>query len=478
MKPSRSERDFTLAKELKLHGFTLEETGKILWSFKHGKVRDVPRPNREVVRCYERSGNDFSDFAQSLPQTLIDKINKQVNPVRVAQQERKEKMEKEYGVWGGEASFQDSSVPIFMELLDRETVVLVYGPSNSGKSFLMLDAAVHLASGKDWAGHKCAEKMAAIVIATEAGKAYGKRVVAARRRVGVADNASPQEFPFKYYPVRVDFLKNKDDLKLVRKWIDDVERESGYKVGMVVIDTMAASFGGGNENSPDDAGKYLNNMIDIKYDKSVTPVIVHHAGKDESAGARGHSSLKGNVDTEVRVKSARRGEKYIRSFTPTKQRDDETDNETHFGLKKVELGKNKYGGDITTCNVVFGGEQDFDDVSAALTDGLSVEAVQALKAISDFHRIPARDMKQIKWTEKQIKMLLYFDILKEKQEDKLFYNEEGELVHNIPAKMKVMGKTEKRIEAHFDRACKELAEAEITKDKPKYQLISEGIDVE
>ena len=376
------------------------------------------------------------------------------------------------GIWGVDATFEDSSIPLFKHLLDRETVVLVYGPSNSGKSFLMLDAAVHLAMGKDWGGYKCKEKMAAIVIATEAGKAFGKRVVAARRRAGFKKGDSIQDFPFAYFPVRVDFLNNKDDLLLVRKWISDVEHDTGYKVGMVVIDTMSASFGGGNENSSEDIGKYLNNMIDIKYECEVTPVIVHHSGKDENAGARGHSSLKGNVDTEIRVKSKQRGRKYIRSFTPTKQRDDETDNVMPFGLIVNKLGYDSDGDPITTCNVVFKTDSEFEDVSPSRIDELSFAEKAALKAVHLYEKYElSPDMSELrnrKFSEKQIKVIIMNDIA---NRNFAVITEEGTI---DLIQLAAMAKPARGLALRLERAWDKMIDDENPYIIEKYQISRQG----
>ena len=66
---------------------------------------------------------------------------------------------------------------------------------------------------------------------------------------------------------------------------------------MIVVDTLARAMAGGNENAPDDMGKLLNNVEALRQGTDAFVLLIHHTGKDETKGARGHSSLKGAADT-------------------------------------------------------------------------------------------------------------------------------------------------------------------------------------
>ena len=73
-------------------------------------------------------------------------------------------------------------------------------------------------------------------------------------------------------------------------------------VKLIVIDTLARAFGGGNENAPQDMGEFIQGCDDLMHEFGATILIVHHIGKDNSAGARGHSSLFGALDTSMTLK--------------------------------------------------------------------------------------------------------------------------------------------------------------------------------
>lgn len=326
--------------------FSVDAIYSLLVTYPNGIAQKYALRNdlrKQVEKCFTKATNGFLDDFSSLPLDEIERIAKQNNPLKPIF------LSSSSFISLGEATWRDSGVPLFKHFMNRETLVVVYGPSNSGKSFLVLDYALHLAAGLDWAGYKCKEKMAVLYICAESGSSFGKRVVAARNKLGLSENVPLHEIPFAYYTARLDLLSNKEHLKKIEQLIDELEKKSGFKCGLVVIDTLSAAFGGGNENG-EDMTKFVNNMSDIKFNKKVTPLIIHHEGKTKSADARGHSSLKCNIDTEIRV-TPDQNNKGV--FTSTKQKDDAIGGSKQFGLRVIELGYDEDRELITTCSVFF-----------------------------------------------------------------------------------------------------------------------------
>ena len=58
-------------------------------------------------------------------------------------------------------------------------------------------------------------------------------------------------------------------------------------------------------------------------------MLLHHTGKDVSQGARGHSSLRAAVDTEIEMTWDKEGQSGL--ATVTKQRDSRTEGAFAFG---------------------------------------------------------------------------------------------------------------------------------------------------
>ena len=72
-------------------------------------------------------------------------------------------------------------------------------------------------------------------------------------------------------------------------------------IKLIVVDTLARSFGGGNENAPQDMGEFINSCDELMHEFGATVLIVHHVGKDAQSGARGHSSFFGALDTSMTI---------------------------------------------------------------------------------------------------------------------------------------------------------------------------------
>ena len=66
------------------------------------------------------------------------------------------------------------------------------------------------------------------------------------------------------------------------------------------------NFGGGNENSPGDMGEFIEGCGSIIHERGCSVVVLHHIGKDQSAGASGHASFYAALDSEIRIAKHRR----------------------------------------------------------------------------------------------------------------------------------------------------------------------------
>lgn len=370
-KPSRSEYDFALASILKSNGWDINETATAMWLFPHGKGKELTA--REINRSFARADNPLDGMAiegadeimkQLLPPEPTIDQNGLPSPIRLKRFSHVD------------ASLITSGLPLVKNLIDENSMSVLYGQSNTGKSFMALDLALHLAMGKNWGEYKIPKKKAIIYVFAEAGGSAGKRILAAKKRLDII-NASTKEVPFFYITMGVNFLekptKERDDVSDITKMTKQIKAETGYDVGMVVVDTLATTFAGGNENSSEDMGAFITNIKQIQELAKTAVLIVHHSGKDQAAGARGHSSLRAATDTEFEVKSELQGTRYHREMIVKKQRDGETGTKIKFGLNVVELGVDSEGDPITSCSVVLEGDHEFASIIPSQVDSLSPE---------------------------------------------------------------------------------------------------------
>jgi AAA domain len=229
-------------------------------------------------------------------------------------------------------------------LCDGQLSVL-YGDANVGKSFIALDFALRVALG--WKCHgREVDRGLVVYIAGEGAGGMRRRVDAFLKHHGIHEIAN---VPFALIPYTVNFRdqSNVDDLV---KTIREAAARLGVPVRWVIVDTLSRALAGGNENAPDDMGALVRGADQVRLATGAHLTFVHHTGKDDSKGARGHSLLRAAVDTEIEVWRSKGTEGAI-GVTVTKQRDLEIGRGFAFKLLRVELGTNAREKLITSCVV-------------------------------------------------------------------------------------------------------------------------------
>ena len=241
--------------------------------------------------------------------------------------------------------------PLIKKLINKGEMCVLFGKSNTGKTFLALDIALHICLNLTWQGKKV-KGGAVVYIAAEGGRGIKDRIKAFKQHYDLND------FPdFHIIPETVLLGKEASmltELMASLKYIDDIQ--------LIVIDTLARSIGGADENSSVDMGAFIKSCGILQNETGAHVMVVHHAGKDEARGARGHSSLKAAVDTEIQV-SQKDG---VITAEVTKQRDGETGEKFFFELKKYMLEQDEDGDFITSC-VLTNVDQAFSSQRAQLS---------------------------------------------------------------------------------------------------------------
>lgn len=175
-------------------------------------------------------------------------------------------------------------VPPICWLIDRRVIAngitFIYGPSGSGKSFLMLDYAIRIATAHP--------DRSVIYIAPEGGSGYWKR---AQAWAAYHEADLPTNLIFLLDAPRLD---------------DQIERAelitllAPYRPILVTIDTLARCAIGLEENSAKDMGVFINGTDVVRRALECGISLIHHTGK---AGTvyRGSSALIGAADSAIEV---------------------------------------------------------------------------------------------------------------------------------------------------------------------------------
>jgi hypothetical protein len=267
----------------------------------------------------------------------------------------------------GQIQHQDQLVK---GLLIARTLSVVFGESNSGKTFWVLDLALTVAAGVPWRGRRTKRGVVVYVA--------GEGAASVRTRVAAYLKTHPDigALPFCIVPQAVDFLDEESVTTLVNS-LRSAEVESGEKVVWVIIDTFARAIPGGNENDAQDVGMAVSAADRIRAEIGTAVTFVHHAGKDPTKGARGSSALRAATDTEILIE----GQTGPRTATVTKQRDLVSGERFGFTLRTVDLGTDPDGDPLTSCIVEQAEEQ---RASSRKIQGKNQSAL--LAALQERHR--------------------------------------------------------------------------------------------
>jgi RecA/RadA recombinase len=229
-------------------------------------------------------------------------------------------------------------------VIGEASMAVIYGDSNSGKTFLALDIAAAVERGAQWLGRRTKPGLV-LYLATESPGSVRMRLKAYKRRhgvdlAGVVIVRSP-----------VNLFDGAADVTAVAELVRDLERRERRRVVLIIGDTLARISAGANENSGEDMGVVLRNADAIRAATGAAFLWIHHTGKDQARGMRGWSGMRAAIDTEVEVTHDEATG--IRTAEITKQRDLPGKGERFgFTLEPVPVGVNRWGSERTSCVVV------------------------------------------------------------------------------------------------------------------------------
>lgn len=295
--------------------------------------------------------------------------------------------------------FKDISVDtnesyLIKDYIDKESFVVVFGESNSGKTFFAIDLSLHVALGKSFF-ERDVQGGPVLYVAAEGGRRIKDRFVAVRK----AHRLENEEVPLILARGTINLLDPKADVKLLIDQIKNTKNKFGSDMALVVVDTLNRAFAGGDENQSEDMGSFIRNIDTIRAETKAAVLVVHHSGKGKDRGARGHSSLRAAVDTEIEVIAKQSGAKYkqekIKIAQTKKQRDYDFGKPLGFKLKNVLVYKRKNGTEINSCVVeqIDLASKD-EEKSEILVDSVSDKGFKVLKEIFRKHSIvPPKELQ-------------------------------------------------------------------------------------
>jgi hypothetical protein len=268
---------------------------------------------------------------------------------------------------------------------------VIFGPPNSGKSFLIGHIAACLQRGREVFGLRVKACDVLYYSAEGSGSLSSRAIAWSLHNDDTTSNG---------IAIQTDmpnlFLNGAKAVATICAEAEVLQAESGQRIGLIVLDTLSMAALGCDESIAH-MNLIAGALKEIAERLQCCVIATHHTGKDVSRGMRGGSSLDGAVDFTIEVVAAdavevgknrrsiaRKGASGLLHLIPRKARDWKALPPMAFTLKTVVVGKDEYGEEATSCAVVpcaaeFGpaADEDMPDVEDSLTRGLKAQILRA-----------------------------------------------------------------------------------------------------
>ena len=210
------------------------------------------------------------------------------------------------------------------DVLPTDAFVLLWGEWGAGKTFLALDLALSVATGKPWHG-KTVKQGPAVYVAGE-----GVRGLNLRRVAWAAKHNADETVPdFYVLPSLLPML----DAAQVNLFADQIEATVGRSPALLVIDTLARCTPGGDENAQVDMNKFVGSVDAVRRRFPEAAVLVlHHPSR--AGHLRGSTVLPGAADAILKLVVDE--EKVVRTLSCDKMKDAADFEPLFFRLEPVE----------------------------------------------------------------------------------------------------------------------------------------------
>lgn len=172
-------------------------------------------------------------------------------------------------------------------IIPEEGFVGLYGQPGTGKSFIALDWAMCISKGIPWLGHSTQQRPV-IYVAAEGGRGIQTRV-----REWMRYHQIPK-LDAMYWMLNPLYVREEGTVEAFLEKLDYTYEEDLWP-GLIVLDTLSRSFGGGEENASADMGHFVDQVTKLAQGRRMAALIVHHMnamGQRE----RGSTAFRGAAD--------------------------------------------------------------------------------------------------------------------------------------------------------------------------------------
>lgn len=209
--------------------------------------------------------------------------------------------------------------------LEHPTFCVMFGDPEAGKSFVAIDMACCIATGRPWRG--ASVRKGRVVYLCGEGHAGIKRRL---RAWMIVNGVNPTGLDDMDVSVRPIDMLSQDELS---RWREEVE-SSGPVPVLTIVDTLARMTPSMDHNAGKEMSHYVQICDDIKAAWGCTVLTLAHSGHGDKGRVMGSMVLKGATDVEIGVKREPGGTVHVFN---TKMKEANRFGDLYFKLTDVDL---------------------------------------------------------------------------------------------------------------------------------------------
>jgi AAA domain len=241
-------------------------------------------------------------------------------------------------------------------LLPETGIGLLSGQSGTYKTFVALNLAGAVATGKPFAGYNIKRPGATFAFVSEGANGWPQRLDALSKHDH--DNA---RLPIFYTGAPICLLDPQSVaavIETVKAAADEAKRDLDLPLSLVIFDTVIGAAGfakAGDENDSVVNAKLMTALSRIATETGTFVLGIDHFGKAVETGTRGSSAKEAAADVVLALlaNKAISGEVTEQRLAVRKRRDGQAGIEHSFAVESVDIGEDEDGSGIKSCAIVF-----------------------------------------------------------------------------------------------------------------------------
>lgn len=168
-------------------------------------------------------------------------------------------------------------------VVPARSIVVMFGPPKSGKTFSATDLAMHCAHGIDWHGCRIPKPLRVAFLAGEGLSGLKLRLYAWQTWHDTSEMTG-------------DVRLLPEALSLPDRTGEVLEALRTFKPDLIFVDTLNAYFGAGNENDTADMTRFCTAVRHLRDELDCSVVVIHHTGLADKSRERGSIVLRASAD--------------------------------------------------------------------------------------------------------------------------------------------------------------------------------------